>query len=427
MANCYIDFRCIQQDLERTDENVIAEGVAKRLYARFDLCPKWDGLKAYARFKHMNAVYDVPIIDSCAEVPAEVVKYTGFEVSVFGEDGEGGRLTSALVFNEVKRGIDVEGVAPMPATPSMIDTLISKAAAAEAEAAALRADADAGAFAGAPFYVSHVFGSIADMEAFEGAEVGEFAVINCGAEFEENARVYQREAEGWLYIADMSGLPGKDGDAVYLGASQTVESDGNGTFTFGMRNNLDPQGVSLPLPVDQGGTGATDAATARRNLGVAPADHTHDYDGVYAPKSHVHTPEDIPAMVDYIEDQGYQSIIMADQYGGSINWTKFKNGLAIVTIEYKQAPIASGIDIETAGGGAWYSESAQEPLPFRVNGNVFGSIPGYLYTVEARIVNKTSVSFRYHAHAVVSDAATENLKPVLTVIGRWHDGFVNIE
>ena len=95
MANCYIDFRCVQQELARTDEKTIAEGVSGVLFARFDLCPKWDGLNAYARFKHMNAVYDVPIIDSCAEVPGEVVKYTGFEVSVFGEDGEGGWLTSA--------------------------------------------------------------------------------------------------------------------------------------------------------------------------------------------------------------------------------------------------------------------------------------------------------------------------------------------
>lgn len=316
MANCYIDFRCVQQGLERTDDNVIAEGVAKKLFARFDLCPKWDGLKAYARFKHMNAVYDVPIIDSCAEIPAEVVKYTGFEVSVFGEDGEGGRLTSAMVFNEVKRGIDAEGVAPMPATPSMIDTLISKASKAEADAAAVRAAADAGVFTGAPFYISHVFGSIEELEAFEGAAVGEFAIINCGAEFEENARVYQREEDGWLFVADMSGTPGKDGDAVFMGASMTAESDGNGTFTFGVVNWLDPKGVSIPVPVEQGGTGATDAAAARRNLGVPAI--THNHDGVYSPAGHTHTPEDVGAAPsshyhDYYDIESAAAPIMANQ------------------------------------------------------------------------------------------------------------------
>lgn len=131
MANIYIDFQCVQQELTRTDEKTVAEGAAGVLYARFDLCPKWDGLQTYARFKHMGAVYDVPIADGCALIPWEVVKYTGFEVSVFGEDAEGGRLTSAKAFVEVVRSIDYDGVQPIPATPSLLQRFEADAAAAK--------------------------------------------------------------------------------------------------------------------------------------------------------------------------------------------------------------------------------------------------------------------------------------------------------
>ena len=131
MANIFIDFQCVQQELTRTDEKTVAEGAAGVLHARFDLCPKWDGLNAYARFKHQGAVYDVPIVDGCALVPWEVVKYTGFEVSVFGEDAEGGRLTSAKAFVEVARSIDLDGVQPIPATPSLLQRFEADAEAAK--------------------------------------------------------------------------------------------------------------------------------------------------------------------------------------------------------------------------------------------------------------------------------------------------------
>lgn len=135
MANCYIDFICEQQDIKRHDSNVVAEG-ANVLYARFYLCPKWDGLALYARFKHMAAVYDVPITDNCALVPWEVVKYTGFEVSIFGEGSDGSRLTSESVVVPVARSLEDEGAAPLPNTPAMMDLFIAKAAAAEAAAVA---------------------------------------------------------------------------------------------------------------------------------------------------------------------------------------------------------------------------------------------------------------------------------------------------
>ena len=137
MANCYIDFICQQQDITRHDSNVVAEGT-NVLEARFHLCPKWDGLTIYARFKHMAEVYDVLISDGCARVPREVIKYTGFDVSIWGEDAEGGVLTSESLFVDVKRSLSEEGAAPMPSTPSLIGTFIAKAAAAEAAALAAK-------------------------------------------------------------------------------------------------------------------------------------------------------------------------------------------------------------------------------------------------------------------------------------------------
>lgn len=137
MANCYIDFICQQQDIIRHDSRVVAEG-ANVLYTRFYLCPKWDGFTIYARFKHQAASYDVLLDENrCALVPWEVVKYTGFEVSLYGEKPDGSRLTSETVFVPVNRSIDAETVAPLPYTPSMIELFLARAASAEAAAGAV--------------------------------------------------------------------------------------------------------------------------------------------------------------------------------------------------------------------------------------------------------------------------------------------------
>ena len=61
--------------------------------------------------------------------------------------------------------------------------------------------------------------------------------------------------------------------------------------------------VSYPLPVEKGGTGATDSATARAslgvtlsNLGAAASNHTHTPASIgAATASHTHTPESIGA------------------------------------------------------------------------------------------------------------------------------------
>ena len=138
MAKSYIDFACTQQDLARSDEKKVAEG-ASVLSARFDLCQKWEGLDVYARFQHMAEVYDVPLVGGAAKIPHEIVKPTGFYVSVFGEDAEGGRLTSARVFVDVEPTISLDGAPPIPASGSLIDnfnSMVHQAASNSATAAA---------------------------------------------------------------------------------------------------------------------------------------------------------------------------------------------------------------------------------------------------------------------------------------------------
>lgn len=260
----YLDFECAQQDMRRTDARVVAEG-ANVLQARFDFCPKWDGLQLYARFKNGAAVYDVPIMDGVAPIPVEVVRYGAFEVSAFGLDGMGGRLTSARAVVDVRRGIDLDGVAPIPATQTLLERFEGMVRGCIDIAAGVRADADAGLFNGAPFDVFATFPSVEAMEQDEETPVGAFVVIDAGsAENEENARVYQRSADGWRFIVDMSGAQGVQGVQGVQGERGEKGDKGDAGSAF-----------SGLLTIAEGGTGATTAEEARANLGAAAEGHKH--------------------------------------------------------------------------------------------------------------------------------------------------------
>lgn len=123
MGKCFIDFSVIQQDLRRTDKNTVAADAAETVAARFDLGSKWDGLNVYARFQHGPEVYDVPLVDGCATIPHEVLRETGFNISIFGESADGARLTSARVFVDVEPTISNDGAPPIPATPSLLQRI----------------------------------------------------------------------------------------------------------------------------------------------------------------------------------------------------------------------------------------------------------------------------------------------------------------
>lgn len=183
-------------------------------------------------------------------------------------------------------------------------------------AASVRADADAGVFNGEPFVIAKTYPSIADMEADEGGDVaaGQYVVIDAGTvNDEDNAKLYQRTADGWKFVVDMSGASGTiEGlaDAGTAGYVLTKTNDGfawqpvfpesgttgqvlTKTESGGEWQNAPdglPEGgevgqvltktesgaewsaasaeVEYPVSLEHGGTGAEDAAAARTNLDV---------------------------------------------------------------------------------------------------------------------------------------------------------------
>lgn len=97
---------------------------------------------------------------------------------------------------------------------------------------------------GAPFTVSKVYESIAEMEAdFDtcGLEDGEFVIINSGVGDDDNGKVYEKTEEEWLYISQMVGAKGDKGDKGDTGAQgpQGIQGDQG---IQGIQGEQGPQG-----------------------------------------------------------------------------------------------------------------------------------------------------------------------------------------
>lgn len=269
MGKCFIDFSCIQQDLRRTDKNTVAADAAETVASRFDLGSKWDGLNVYARFQHGPEVYDVPLVDGCATIPHEVLRETGFNVSIFGEDSAGARLTSARVFVDVEPTISNDGAPPIPATPSLlqrIDALVhasSESARNAAESAQVAQEANA---------------ATVEVDGVDTLPAGSAATVtNVGTP--QDARLRFGIPKGDKGDKGSGGIPsgGTVGQVVCKTATGEGWTDANahrhdaGDINAG---TLDAQRLPV-VPIAKGGTGATTAQQARANIGAAGASHTH--------------------------------------------------------------------------------------------------------------------------------------------------------
>lgn len=270
MGKCFIDFSVIQQDLRRTDKNTVAADAAETVAARFDLGSKWDGLNVYARFQHGPEVYDVPLVDRCATIPHEVLRETGFNVSIFGESADGARLTSARVFVDVEPTISNDGAPPIPATPSLlqrIDALVhasSESARNAAESAQVAQEANA---------------ATVEIDGVDTLPAGSAATVtNVGTA--QDARLRFGIPKGDKGDKGSGGIPsgGVVGQVVCKTATGEGWTDANahshdaGDINAG---TLDDQRLPV-VPVTKGGTGATTAQQARANIGAADASHTHN-------------------------------------------------------------------------------------------------------------------------------------------------------
>lgn len=270
MGKCFIDFSVIQQDLRRTDKNTVAADAAETVAARFSLGSKWNGLNVYARFQHGPEVYDVPLVDGCATIPHEVLRETGFNISIFGEDSAGARLTSARIFVDVEPTISYDGAPPIPATPSLlqrIDVLVhasSENAYNAAESARIAQEANA---------------ATVEVDGVETLPAGSAATVaNVGTP--QDARLRFGIPKGDKGDKGSGGMPsgGVVGQVVCKTATGEGWTDANahnhdaGDINAG---TLDAQRLPV-IPVTKGGTGATTAQQARANIGAADAAHTHN-------------------------------------------------------------------------------------------------------------------------------------------------------
>lgn len=260
MGKCFIDFSVIQQDLRRTDKNTVAADAAETVAARFDLGSEWSGLNVYARFQHGLEVYDVPLVDGCATVPHEVLRETGFNISVFGENADGARLTSARVFVDVEPTISNDGAPPIPATPSLlqrIDALVhasSESARNAAESAQVAQEANA---------------ATVEVDGVDTLPAGSAATVaNVGTP--QDARLRFGIPKGDKGDKGSGGMPsgGAVGQVVCKTATGEGWTDANDhTHDAGDINagTLDAQRLPV-IPVAKGGTGATTEQQARDNI-----------------------------------------------------------------------------------------------------------------------------------------------------------------
>lgn len=139
-----IDYSVNKQVMTRAGAtDPIAAYASEYNYAHFTFDSDWDGLNLTVIFNHhLNGRYLVlPDSNAVALIPTEVIAVPGFEVSIFGTDGDAKRITSTIDFVSVlPSGVDAP-VYPLPPSPDIYSQILGIAQ-------SVRDDADAGKFDG---------------------------------------------------------------------------------------------------------------------------------------------------------------------------------------------------------------------------------------------------------------------------------------
>lgn len=123
---------------------------------------------------------------------------------------------------------------------------------------------------GAPFTIKKTYSSVAEMNAdFNNMNVGDYVMIASTVETEDNAKLYTRGEEQWIFITDFSGATGIQGPT---GATPNIQI---GTVTSGQSPSVTRTGTNenpvLNFVLQKGDTGATGetGATGATGNGIA--------------------------------------------------------------------------------------------------------------------------------------------------------------
>ena len=120
---------------------------------------------------------------------------------------------------------------------------------------------------GAPFTIKKTYSSVAEMNAdFDNMEVGDYVMITSSVEVQDNAKLYTRGEEAWIFITDFSGATGIQGP---IGATPNIQI---GTVTSGNAPSVTRTGTNenpvLNFVLEQGEQGVQGETGATGN-GIA--------------------------------------------------------------------------------------------------------------------------------------------------------------
>lgn len=120
-------FNIAGQKMKRTDDTFLANMTSGYLQADFVFDEMWNGYKKTVIFIEGGKAYSVPIIynTNIIDVPHEVLDGFGFDVSVFGVNENGVRITTNIVNVPLENSGYMEGETPGEPTPDVYTKLLA--------------------------------------------------------------------------------------------------------------------------------------------------------------------------------------------------------------------------------------------------------------------------------------------------------------